>query len=145
MPTRVSLSPEVEFHADICLLVYRPRGVINESSINKVISILSDLEGEQSEPFNRFLDTLAADEIDLNYQHIIQVSLFRRLSYAGKPPVKSAILATDSAMTHYAQLHSLMTRDSPINAEVFHERETAAKWLGVPVERLVTPVDQKRS
>jgi hypothetical protein len=39
-------------------------------------------------------------------------------------------------MTHYAQLHALMTRDSPIHVQVFHEREAAAQWLGVPVNRL---------
>ena len=34
-------------------------------------------------------------EIELNFRYVIQVSLHRRLSYKGRAPVKSAILATD--------------------------------------------------
>jgi hypothetical protein len=50
--------------------------------------------------------------------------------------VKSAILATDSTMVHYARLHALLTQGSPINVRVFQDRKEAANWLGLPVERL---------
>jgi len=132
----MKLPPDVEFHEDIRLLIYRPRGVLNEAAINKVLSALEDLEAKLQEPFNRFFDTVAADEVDLNFKYIIQVSLHRRLSYAGRPPVKSAILATDSTMIHYGRLHALLTQGSPINVRIFQDRAKAARWLGVPVERL---------
>ena len=98
---------------------------------------MEDLEAKFQAPFNRFSDTLAADEVELNFKHIIQVSLHRRLSYSGRPPVKSAILATDAAMIHYARLHAVLTQGSPINVRVLQKREEAAQWLGVPIERLV--------
>jgi hypothetical protein len=132
----MKLPPDVEFHDDIRLLVYRPRGVIDETAVQKVVSVLEDLETRLKKPFHRFSDTLAADEIELNFKYVIQVSLCRRLSYAGHPPVKSAILATDSTMIHYARLHALLTQGSPINARVFKDRQEAADWLGVPIERL---------
>jgi len=132
----MKLPPDVEFHEDIRLLIYRPRGVLNEAAINKVLSALEDLEAKLQEPFNRFFDTVAADEVDLNFKYIIQVSLHRRLSYAGRPTVKSAILATDSTMIHYGRLHALLTQGSPINVRIFQDRAKAARWLGVPVERL---------
>jgi hypothetical protein len=132
----VNLAPDVEFHEDIRLLIYRPQGLLNEAAINKVLISLEDLEAKLQEPFNRFTDTLAADEVELNFKYIIQVSLCRRLSYAGHPPVKSAILATDSTMIHYARLHALLTQGSPINVRVFQDRKEAADWLGVFVERL---------
>ncbi|PYK30871.1 MAG: hypothetical protein DME58_08540 [Verrucomicrobia bacterium] len=75
--------------------------------------------------------------MELNYQYVIQVSLYRVLTYADRPPVKSAILATDSTIGHYFQLHAIITEDSPINVRIFRERQDAAKWLGVPLERLV--------
>jgi hypothetical protein len=133
----MKLAPDVEFHEDIRLLVYRPRGVINEEAVKKVISVLEDLEARLREPFNRFADTLEADEVELNFKYVIQVSLCRRLSYAGHPPVKSAILATDSTMIHYARLHAVLTQGSPINVRVFKDRQDAAEWLNVPSERLV--------
>jgi hypothetical protein len=132
----VKLSPDVQFHEDIRLLVYRPRGLLNEASVNKIIQIIEDLEAKLQAPFNRFFDTLPADEVELNFKYVIQVALCRRLSYAGRPPVKSAILATDSTMIHYARLHALLTQGSPINVRVFQDRKEAADWLGVPVERL---------
>jgi hypothetical protein len=139
----MKLPSDIDFLDDVRLLIYRPRGVIDTDVVDKITYVLTEVERQDPEPFNRFFDTLAADEVDLNYKHIIQISTFRRLVYAGKPPVKSAILATDSAMTHYAQLHALITRDSPINVKVFHERRAAAQWLGVPVERLVALAGQK--
>ena len=88
------------------------------------------------EPFDRFSDTVAADAVDLNFEYIIRVSLYRRLTYAGRPPVKSAILATDSTLVHYGRLHALLTQGSSINVRVFQERAEVAQWLGVPIERL---------
>jgi hypothetical protein len=109
---------------------------LNETSVNRIISILGDFEAEQKVPFDRFSDTLEAHEVELNFKYVIHVSLYRRLSYSGKPPIKSAILATDSTMIHYAQLHALITQGSPIHARVFQKREAVAKWLGVPIEGL---------
>jgi hypothetical protein len=132
----MKLPPDLEFHEDIRLLVYRPRGLVNEAAFNKVISALEDLEAKLQEPFNRFADTVAAYEVDLNFKYIVQASLHRRLSYAGHPPVKSAILATDSTMIHYGRLHALLTQGSPIKVRIFQDRKGAAQWLSVPVERL---------
>ena len=128
--------PDVEFHEDIRLLVWRPRGLLNETVVSNVVSFLEDLESAIQEPFNRLSDTLAADEVELNFQYIIQVSLHRRLSYAGRPPVKSAILATDSTLVHYGKVHALLTQGSPIKVRVFQDRNEVAQWLAAPVERL---------
>jgi|SRR5262249_18158608 len=132
----MKLPPDLEFHDDIRLLVYRPRGVIDEAAIKQIVSVVEDLEAKLQKPFNRFSDTLGANEVELNFKYVIQVSLCRRLSYAGHPPVKSAVLATDSTMIHYARLHAVLTQGSPINVRIFQDREAAADWLGVPIERL---------
>jgi len=134
----MNLPRDIEFHEDIHLLIYRPHGVIDEAAVKKVVSVLEDLEAKLQEPFNRFTDTVAADEIELNFEYVIKFSLHRRLSYAGHPPVKSAILATDSTMIHYGKLHAVLTQGSPINVRIFNDRQEAAKWLGVPLDRLTT-------
>jgi hypothetical protein len=132
----MKLPPDIQFHEDIRLLVWRPRGLIDEAAINKVISVIEDLEAATQEPFNRFSDTSEAHEIELNFRYVIQVSLHRRLSRKGRAPVKSAILATDSTLVHYARLLVLLTEGSSIKVRVFQERAEAAQWLGVPVELL---------
>ena len=133
----MKLPPDVEFHEDIGLFVHRPRGLLNEAVVNRVIAALGDLEAASIEPFNRFLDTLGADAVELNFKYVLHVSLFRRLAYANWPPVKSAVLATDATIIHYARLHKLLTQGSSIRVCIFQDRNEAAWWLGAPVERLV--------
>ena len=143
---KIELPSDVQFLEDVRLFIYRPRDVLREAAVDEVIVALGKLEFSLAEPFDRFLDTLAATEIELNVQYVIRISLYRRFAYAGHPPVKSAILATDSTMIHYAQLHALLTQDSPINVRVFQDREEAAQWLGVPIELLAAkPSGEKHS
>jgi len=132
----MTLPSDIEFHEDIRLLIYRPVGLLNETSVNKIVTVIEDLEARLNEPFNRFFDTLGHDEVELNFRYVIQMSLHRVLSYLDRPPVKSAILATDNTIIHYCQLHAIITEDSPISVRIFREREDAAKWLGVPLARL---------
>jgi len=139
VPNEIELPPDVAFDSELALLTYRPTGVLNEAAVNKIIKIIGELEAARQEPFNRFFDTLGQDEVDLNFRYIVHVSLYRRLTYAGRPPVKSAILATDSAIVHYARLHAMITQGSPINVRIFGDRDEAAQWLGVPVQSLQPP------
>jgi hypothetical protein len=132
----MKLPPEIEFHKDIRLLVYRPRGLIDETAVNKIISVIEDLEAATQEPFNRFSDTLEAHEVELNFRYVIHVALHRRRFYGNRPPIKSAILATDATLIHYGKVHALLTQGSPIKVHVFQDRSEAAQWLGVPIDRL---------
>jgi hypothetical protein len=132
----MKLPPEVQFYKDIRLLVYRPRGLIDEAAVNKIVSVIEELEAATQEPFNRFSDTSETHEVELNFRYVIHVSLHRRLTHKGRPPVKSAIFATDSTLVHYARLLALLTEGSSIKVQVFQDRKEAAQWLGVPLELL---------
>jgi hypothetical protein len=137
---KMQLPPDVEFHEDVRLFIWRPCGVINQAAVNTIITALGELEFSLKEPFNRFADTVGADAVDLNFEYIIRVSLYRRLVYANRPPIKSAILATDSTLIHYGKVHALLTQGSPIKARVFQDRQEAARWLGAPLELLAPDV-----
>ena len=132
----MKLPPDVQFHEDVRLLVWKPHGVLNERALEQIRELIGDLEATSNEPFNRFTDTLAADVIDLNFRYVFDFALFRRLSYAGRPPVKSAILVSNLASAHYSKMHELLTRHSSIEVRIFEDRGAAANWLGVPVELL---------
>jgi hypothetical protein len=132
----MKLPPEIQFYKDIRLLVYRPRGLIDEAAVNKIVTVIEEIEAATQEPFNRFSDTSETHEVELNFRYVIEVSLHRRLTHAGRAPVKSAILATDSTLVHYARLLILLTQGSSIKIQVFQDRKEAAQWLGVPLELL---------
>src|SRR5215472_7287426 len=136
----MKLPPDVEFHEDIRLLIYQPKGLINEAEVNRVIGVIEGIEAGSQEPFNRFSDTSETHEVELNFRYVIQASLHRRLAHKGRVPVKSAILATDSTLIHYAGLLVLLTEGSSIKVRVFQDRNEAAQWLGVPVELLAQKI-----
>jgi hypothetical protein len=138
----MKLPPDVEFYEDIGLIVWRPRGLVDKSAVNKIITVIGELESTSEQPFNRFSDTVRADAVDLNFEYIIHVSLYRRSFYGKRPPIKSAILATDETLIHYAKVHALLTQGSPINVRVFQDRKEAAQWLDVPIATLMADVDQ---
>jgi hypothetical protein len=131
----MKLPYDLEFHEDIRLLVWRPRGLVNKAAVNKIITVIGELEF-RLKPFNRFSDTVAADAGDLNLKYITSVSLYRRRFYGNRPPIKSAILATDATLIHYGKVHALLTQGSSIKVRVFQDRNEAAQWLGVPIELL---------
>lgn len=132
----MKLPPEIEFHEDIRLLVYRPKGLINEAEINRVIGVIEAIEAASQQPFNRFSDTSETHEVELNFRYVIEASIHRRQAHVGRVPEKSAILATDAAIVHYARLLALLTEGSSIKVRVFHDRKEAAEWLSVPLELL---------
>src|SRR4029077_5981170 len=132
----IKLPPDVEFYEDIRLIVWRPCGLVNKAVVNRIITVLGELETAFKEPFNRFSDTVGADATDMNFEYIIHVSLYRRSFYGKRPAIKSAILATDATLIHYGKVHALLTRGSAINVRVFQDREEVAQWLNVPIERL---------
>jgi hypothetical protein len=133
---KLPLPPDVEFHKDLRLLIHRPRGVINREAVNRIITVIGELEYSLKEPFNRFLDTDAAELVDLNFEYIRRVSLYRRHFYGNRPPIKTAILATDPTMAEHGRLHASITKGSPIQVRVFQDRKDAAQWLGVQSELL---------
>jgi hypothetical protein len=138
----IKLPLDVEFYEDIRLIVWRPCGLVNKAAVNRIITVLGELETAFKKPFNRFSDTLAAEAVDLNFEYIISVSLYRRRFYGKRPPIKSAILATDSTLIHYGKVHALLTQGSPINVRVFQDRKEAAQWLGVPIAILMANANQ---
>jgi hypothetical protein len=132
----MKLPPDIQFHEDVRLLVWRPHGVLNEAALKHIMTLLEGIEATSNEPFNRFTDGQALDAIDLNFRYVFDFALFRRLSYAGRPPVKSAILVSSLTLARYSKLHELLTRGSSIKVRIFEERKAAALWLRVPIELL---------
>jgi hypothetical protein len=133
-----TLSADVEFHEDARLLVWKPRGVLNQAPLKHIRELIGDLGSTSNQPFNRFSDGQVLDAIDLNLRYVFDFALFRRLSYSGRPPVKSAILVSSLTLAHYSKLHEMLTRGSSIQVRIFEKREAAARWFGVPVELLMT-------
>jgi hypothetical protein len=49
----MTLPPDIEFHEDIRLLIYRSRDLLDEASVNNVVNVLANLETRLKEPFKQ--------------------------------------------------------------------------------------------
>ena len=132
----MKLPAHVLFRKEVSLILWKPRGVLDQSTVNEMVEFIDAVEKRNSKPLNRFADLSELDAVDLNFKFVFDVALDRRLSAAPRFPVKSAFYVTSPAATHYTKLHALLTDHSPLHVALFTDRGAAAKWLGVPPEAL---------
>jgi len=123
----------VQFHEHLHLLVWRPRGILDEAMIDDIIECIKAKEDKVGKPFNRFTDLSVIDAIDLHFKYVFHVALHRRLSYLDHLPLKSAFYVTSPATAHYVKIYALVCDHSPLRVEMFKERTAAATWLDVPI------------
>ena len=133
---KMKLPPNVIFHHDLRLMVYRPRGIINEKEVKRIVEFLEREEDRDERPFNRFTDNSKLEAFDLDFHFVVRISLHRRLVYAKRPPVKSAFYVNSPAVARVVKLHAIITDHSPLQVKMFKDFAAAAKWLGVSVETL---------
>jgi hypothetical protein len=95
----LKLPARVLFRKDLSLILWKPRGILDESTVNEIIAFIEAVEKRNREPLNRFSDLSALDAVDLNFDFVFHVALGRRLSAAPRPAVKSAFYVTSSDCT----------------------------------------------
>ena len=132
----MKLPAHVLFRKNLSLILWKPRGILDEATVNEVVEFIEAVEKGNREPLNRFSDSSALDAVDLNFDFVFHVAIGRRLSAAPRPAVKSAFYVTSPTSRHYVKLHAMLTDYSPLHVALFTDRAAAAKWLGVPLEAL---------
>ena len=131
--------PDVYFRSDRNLLLWKPRGVLNEKVVNQIIAFVRGEEARSDANKLRFIDTSELTAVELNFRYVFYVALHRRMSRKGRPSIKTACYIEDPAFEHYFKLHALLTNHSSLQVRLFKEPEAAAKWLGVPLAELQAP------
>jgi hypothetical protein len=117
-------------------MIYRPRGILTEDRLAKIVEFLEKAEDNAVQPFDRFTDLSKLDALDLDFKTMIRVSLHRRLFYSRHPPIKSAFYVTSPAAARVVKVHAILTDHSPLVVKMFKELGAAAKWLDVSVNTL---------
>ncbi len=130
------LPANVIFHQEIRLLVFRPRGVLDQKTLTTMAGFLAKEEVRASKPFNRFTDMSKLDAVDLDFRVMFELALHRRVGYRARPAVKSAFYVTSKASERIVKIHALLNGCSPLRVEMFTEVHDAAKWLDTSPETL---------
>ena len=73
----MKLPAHVLFRKDLSLIVWKPRGILDESMVNEIVAFIEAVEKGNRKPLNRFSDLSALDAVDLNFD------LFFTLRLAG--------------------------------------------------------------
>jgi hypothetical protein len=74
----MELPADVEYFEDANLFIWRPRGVLSEALVNKIIVFVREQEDTLGRSFNRFTDLSALDAVDLNFDYVFHIALYRR-------------------------------------------------------------------
>jgi len=124
------------YHPDLKLETWYPEGVLDHAMATRMISLVGFEERVVDEPFNRFADLSKLTAIHLNFVELASIAGKRRDDYKGRPPVKTAFLATSAPAFGVARMFAALMEPSPIEVQVFRKAGDAAQWLGVPVKAL---------
>ena len=121
----------VSFHTDLTLLVWQPRGILDEAHVEELISLLEETEDNAERPFDRYTDLSKLNSVEVSFDYVFRVSLYRRVVYGERSSVKSAFYAEDRATARVALTHATVTDGSPLKVKLFMRKSAAATWLGV--------------
>ena len=66
----MEILPDVQFHEDLWLVVWRPRGILDEAAVNKVLVDLLRRETMAAQPFNRYCDLSAIESFHLTFKYV---------------------------------------------------------------------------
>ena len=128
--------PHAAFREDLSLLLWKPQGALAEHEVNKILAFIGEEEALSDAAELRFIDTSGLTAVDLNFNYVFHISLYRRLTRTNRPSLKTACFVNDEAFAHYFKLHAMLADHSPLQVRIFHDRAEAAQWLGIPVEAL---------
>ena len=132
----MNLPPDIFFKPEIHLLVWRPRGLLNEKVVNQIIVFIRDVEARSDDNELRYIDASELTAVALNFHYVFHVALYRRMSRIGKRSIKSAFLVKNPEFEHYFKLHALITDHSPLQVRLFGDPKSAAEWLDVSLKSL---------
>src|SRR5579862_9500575 len=90
MPGLLSSFPDTDWNSDARLLVWRPKGVLDDDLADRIVEFVELEELICDAPFHRYTDFTGLTHIRLRFGHVFRMSERRRESCTGKELVRSA-------------------------------------------------------
>ena len=128
--------PRTWYYPKWQLLVWFPRGVLNEAFADQVFAFIEMEERIQDAPFDRYCDLSGLSDVRTRLEHIIKNARRRRKV---KQPVRTALFADRRDILEVAQTYEHLMDGAMIEVRAFQARAAAAQFLEVPVAALEVP------
>src|SRR5438874_13296930 len=109
----MSLPPDVQCVDAAQLLVWRPLGILDQRKVDKIIAFVTEQENRFGKSFNRFTDISRLDSVDLSFNYVFHVALYRWLSRRGRTLIQSPFLVPNAEVSRYINLPALITDQPP--------------------------------
>jgi len=132
--------PRNWYYPKFRLATSHPVGVLTDAVADQVIEFVEMQEHDQDELFDRYTDFSGLTQVRLKVDHMFEIAR-RRLS--AREPVNSAFFADQPVTLSIAKMYEGLMERAMITVRVFEKRETAAEWLGVPLQILYPPSKKK--
>ena len=117
------------------LVTWQPRGTLDDVMLDEIAEWLVDFEA-LSPPFRRFVDLSQLTSIAVRTRHIFDFARTRAEQYAGSEPARSAVFDDDMVGFGIARMYESLMANTRVQVHAFHDRRSAAAWLGVPIDVL---------
>src|SRR2546430_17497394 len=110
----MSLPPDVQFVDGAQLLVWRPCGILDQRKVDKIIAFVTEQENKFGKSFNRFTDISRLDSVDLSFNYVFHVALYRRLARRGRTIIKLPFFVPNGGGSRNIRLYALLPGPSPV-------------------------------
>jgi hypothetical protein len=128
--------PRTWYYPKWKLLVWFPRGVLNEAFADQVFAFIEIEERIQDAPFDRYCDLSGLTDVRVRLEHIFQSARRRRKA---KQPVRTALFADRPNIFEVALIYEHQMDGAMIEVRAFQARAAAAQFLEVPETALESP------
>lgn len=121
------------------LVIGRPKGTLDGKLALKLVDFIEAREREIDTGFNRFCDLSGIVRIHLGLGAVEAIAKRRSAFNPNSIRVKSAFLATNPLAYAIVGLYEALLKSPRLQVRAFRTREHAARWLGVPPQKLAMP------
>ena len=132
--------PRYWYYPKFRLATCYPVGVLTDAVADQIIEFVEMEEHDQDELFDRSTDFSGLTKIRLKVKHMFEIVRRRR---SAREPVNSAFFADQPVTLSIAKMYEGLMERAMITVRVFEKRETAAEWLGVPLQ-ILYPLSKKK-
>jgi hypothetical protein len=132
--------PRYWYYPKFRLATWYPTGVLTDAVADQIIEFIEMQEHDQDELFDRYTDFSGLTKVRLKVNHMFEIARRRR---SAREPVNSAFFADQPVTFSIAKMYEGLMERAMITVRVFEKRETAAEWLGVPLQILYPPSKKK--
>jgi hypothetical protein len=117
-----------ELHRDDPILRVVFTGILTNRDLGRALEELAVIEAERDVVPDRITDIRPVERLEIDFAGVLALAVARRRRVY-KYPVRTALIAADTAQIGAARMFQAVSAHPQITVEIFGDDESALKWL----------------